>query len=139
LGRLNKKAAKGFGLKEAAGPVYLFELDAETILEIGLCRRPFRNWSKFPPNERDMALVLDQGIPASRIIDATLADPLMPLTGVALFDLYQGDQLPAGKKSLAFRLTFQSPDRTLTDEEVAGYFENITHSLTEKFGAVLRS
>jgi len=139
MGRLNKKAAKAFGLKEAAGPVYLFELDAQILLDAGLCRAPFTGWSKFPPNERDMALVVDQSIPAAEIVAAIKADPAMPLTDVLVFDLYQGDQLPSGKKSLAFRLTFQSREYTLTDEKVNLYFTQITQKLTDSFGAVLRS
>lgn len=140
LGRLNKKAAKAFGLKEAAGPVYLFELDAQTLLEQGFSRRPFSGWSKFPPNQRDMALVLDSSIPASEVLAAIKAEAAsMPLTGVLIFDLYQGDQLPEGRKSLAFRLTFQSPDQTLGDEKVAEYFEAIYGQLSQRFKAELRS
>ncbi len=139
LGRLHKKPAKAFGLKEAAGPVYLFELDTEVILKKGFLNRPFQGWSKFPPNERDMAIVLDEKLPASGVIDLIQADSSIPLVEVKLFDLYQGDQLPSGKKSLAFRLSFQSPDRTLTDEEVNGYFETITSRLAERLGASLRS
>lgn len=139
MGRLNKKAAKAFGLKEAAGPVYLFELDAQSLLDGGLCRKPFTGWSKFPPNERDMALVVDQNIPAAEIVASIKADPDMPLTDVLIFDLYQGDQLPPGKKSLAFRLTFQSRELTLTDEKVNLYFNQITQKLTDNFGAALRS
>ncbi len=139
LGRLNRKAAKAFGLKESDGPVYLFELDGETVLEAGFQRRPFAGWSKFPPNQRDMAVVLDQDIPAGQVVDALKADGSMPLADVLLFDLYQGDQLPAGKKSLAFRLIFQSPDKTLTDEEVNGHFSALTAELAARFGATLRS
>lgn len=140
LGRLNKKAAKAFGLKEAAGPVYLFELDAQTLLEQGFSRRPFSGWSKFPPNQRDMALVLDISIPASEALAAIKEAALgLPLTDVMVFDLYHGDQLPKGRKSLAFRLTFQSPDRTLTDEKVAEYFETVYRQLARRFQAELRS
>ncbi len=139
LGRLNKKAARGFGLKEAAGPVYLAELDAEVILEAGFARRPFRGWGKFPPNERDLAIVVNQDVPAARVVETIEAGGRFPLAGVFLFDLYQGDQLPAGKKSLAFRLSFQSPDKTLTDEEVNGYCAAITAALAEGLGAALRS
>ena len=140
LGRLNKKAAKAFGLKEAAGPVYLFELDAQTLLEQGFSRRPFSGWSKFPPNQRDMALVLDSSVPASEVLAAIKEEARgLPLIDVLVFDLYQGDQLPQGRKSLAFRLTFQSPDQTLTDEKVAEYFEAIYEQLVRRFQAELRS
>lgn len=139
LGRLGKKAAKAFGLKEAAGPVYLFELDSQRLLDEGVCPRPFVGWGKFPPNERDMALVLDHNIPAADIIKVIKADATLPLTEVLVFDLYQGNQLPDGKKSLAFRLTFQSPERTLNDDEVGLYFNQITRNLAETFGAALRA
>jgi phenylalanyl-tRNA synthetase beta chain len=137
LGRLNKKAAQTFGLKEAA--TYLFELDAEVVLERGWGRRPFTGWSKFPSAERDLALVLDKDRPAADIAAAILEDQSLPLAGLQLFDLYQGNQLPAGKKSLAFRLTFQSPDKTLTDDEVGEFCGRITDLLARRFGAALRS
>jgi phenylalanyl-tRNA synthetase beta chain len=137
LGRLDKKAAQAFGLKEAA--TYLFELDAELILTQGWGRRPFAGWSKFPPADRDLALVLDEDTPAADVSSAILEDKSLPLTGLLLFDLYQGGQLPAGKKSLAFRLTFQSPDKTLTDEEVDEFCGRVTGLLAQRFGAALRS
>jgi phenylalanyl-tRNA synthetase beta chain len=137
LGRLNKSAAQAFGLKEAA--TYLFELDAELILERGWGRRPFAGWSKFPPADRDLALVLDEDRPAADIAAAIFEDRSLPLVDLLLFDLYQGNQLPAGKKSLAFRLTFQSPDKTLTDEEVREFCGPITELLAQRFGAALRS
>lgn len=140
LGRLNKKAAKAFGLKEAAGPVYVFELDAQALIEKGFARRPFVGWSKFPPNQRDMALVLNAEVPASEVLAAIKAEAeAMPLTDALIFDLYQGEQLPAGRKSLAFRLTFQSHERTLTDDEVGGYFDSIRAALVKRFEAELRS
>jgi phenylalanyl-tRNA synthetase beta chain len=137
LGRLAKKAAQAFSLKEAA--TYLFELDAELILEQGWGRRPFTGWSKFPPADRDLALVLDEDRPAGDIVAAIFEDRNLPLVDLLLFDLYQGNQLPAGKKSLAFRLTFQSPDKTLTDDEVGGFCGRVTELLAQRFGAVLRS
>ena len=137
LGRLDKKAALAFGLKEAA--TYLFELDAELILERGWGRRPFTGWSRFPSADRDLALVLDEDRPAADIAAAIFEDHSLPLVDLLLFDLYQGSQLPAGKKSLAFRLTFQSPEKTLTDDEVGEFCARITDLLARRFGAVLRS
>ncbi|MDR2934498.1 MAG: phenylalanine--tRNA ligase subunit beta, partial [Candidatus Adiutrix sp.] len=88
LGRLNRQAAQAFGLKEAA--TYLFELDAQLILERGWGRRPFVGWSKFPPAERDLALVLDEDRPAAEVAAAMLEDKSLPLVNLLLFDLYQG-------------------------------------------------
>ena len=139
LGLLNKNASKTFGLKAAMGPVYLFELSGDLLLAKGLCRRPFEGWSKFPPADRDMALVLDKDIEAGHIMEAIRSHQEIPLADILLFDFYEGDQLPEGKKSLAFRLTFQSPERTLTDEEVGAYFEAIKNNLADRFKATLRS
>ncbi|MGL4207909.1 MAG: hypothetical protein ACRCTY_00830, partial [Candidatus Adiutrix sp.] len=139
LGRLNKKALKAFALKEHAGPIYLFELDAEAIIKHGFAQKPFTSWSKFPQVDRDMALILDKNISADTITQAIKADCAIPLTGLNIFDLYEGDPLPKDKKSLAFRLTFQTSDRTLTDEEVNGYFQTITEKLSASFQASLRT
>ncbi len=139
LGRLGQKAARAFGLKEVAGPVYLFEIDAQLLIERGLSRPVFRGWSKFPPAERDMALVLDETVAASELVDIIKAQPDIPLAEVFIFDLYQGSQLPKDKKSLALRLIFQSPERTLTDEEVSSYFDAISAALASRCGAALRS
>ncbi|MDR1921839.1 MAG: phenylalanine--tRNA ligase subunit beta, partial [Candidatus Adiutrix sp.] len=139
LGRLNRKAVKAFGLKDSLGAVYLFELDGDEILARGLTRPPFKHWSKFPQVERDMALVLDKNIPAAEVSAVIKAEKGLPLTGVFIFDLYEGDQLPEGKKSLAFRLTFQDEERTLTDEEVNRHFNVITEKMNSRFDATLRS
>jgi phenylalanyl-tRNA synthetase beta chain len=60
------------------------------------------------------------------------------VTDVALFDVYAGEQVPAGKKSMAYRLTFQSPDKTLTDQQVNGVQQAILKKLTTGLGATLR-
>ncbi len=86
-----------------------------------------------------MALVLDKDIPAAEVIETIREDRELPLADLLLFDLYEGDQLPPGKKSLAFRLTFQSREKTLTDEEVNVFFKSLTGRLEEKLGAALRS
>lgn len=57
---------------------------------------------------------------------------------VSLFDVYQGERLPAGKKSLAFSLRFYDPERTLTDEEVTAVYERVLAAVEQQFGAVLR-
>ncbi|MDR2827111.1 MAG: phenylalanine--tRNA ligase subunit beta [Candidatus Adiutrix intracellularis] len=139
LGRLGQGATKAFGLKDAAGPTYLFELDAEIILTKALKVRPFQNWSKFPPADRDLAVLVPRDTLASDLVAAMHIDTTLPLVRVLIFDLYQGDQIPPNRKSLAFRLTFQAPDKTLTDEDVTGYFDRITSRLARDFGASLRS
>ncbi|MGH7494202.1 MAG: phenylalanine--tRNA ligase subunit beta [bacterium] len=94
---------------------------------------------KFPAVERDLAIVLDLATPAEMVLAVIEASGGPHLESARLFDLYTGNQVPAGKKSLAYALAFRAPDRTLRDEEVEGWQHQILAALAEKCGAVLRS
>ncbi|MDR1111374.1 MAG: phenylalanine--tRNA ligase subunit beta [Deltaproteobacteria bacterium] len=137
LGLLSAQVAGRLGLKEAGGQVFVFELEADGLPPES--RQAFRIWSNYPGVTRDMAILLDQKVPAAEVLAAMRSDPSWPLADVAVFDLYQGDKIPADKKSLALRLFFQEPDRTLTDELVNGYFNDIVSCLKNLFQAELRS
>jgi phenylalanyl-tRNA synthetase beta chain len=96
----------------------------------------FQPISRFPAVVRDMALVVDVSVTNAQI-QAIIRDfPLV--TDVALFDLYSGEQLPAGKKSLAYRITYQSPKHTLTDDAVGKIQKQILGRLSKQLGAGLR-
>jgi phenylalanyl-tRNA synthetase beta chain len=82
--------------------------------------------------------VVDEDIPAIRVRNRIARAGAPLLRSVALFDVYRGAQVGAGKKSLAYRLTYQAGDRTLTDEEVAGVRSRIVQLLGEVLGATLR-
>ncbi|HVU18159.1 MAG TPA: phenylalanine--tRNA ligase subunit beta [Candidatus Didemnitutus sp.] len=93
-------------------------------------RRRYQDFSPFPPALRDLALVVEAGRSAGELRRTLLATARKATTGfeierVEVFDVYQGNNLPAGKKSLAFSLTFRSPHRTLTDDEVNNVFRQI--------------
>ncbi|MDR1086428.1 MAG: phenylalanine--tRNA ligase subunit beta [Deltaproteobacteria bacterium] len=137
LGRLHPAAFKAWGLKGAGGAVYLGEMDISAWPEPG--RVSFKAWSPYPGVFRDMAVLVAQNVAAEKIMTAIKEDSSLPLAGVTVFDLYQGDKIPRGQKSLALRLFFQHPERTLTDELVNGYFKTILTRLAEKFSAVLRT
>ncbi|MDR2367960.1 MAG: phenylalanine--tRNA ligase subunit beta [Deltaproteobacteria bacterium] len=137
LGLLSGPAADRLGLKEAAGRVYALEMDIDDFPADKVTA--FRQWSNYPGVIRDLAVVLDRTVPASEVLGALKADGSLPLVEAAIFDLYEGDKVPAGKKSLAMRLFFQEMSRTLTDEEVNGYFNGIVASLKTLFSAELRS
>jgi len=94
--------------------------------------------SSFPPALIDVALVLDRAVPAAQV-EAALAEGAGELLeSVALFDVYESDQLGAGKRSLAYKLTFRAPDRTLTSEEALAARDAAVAAVAAKFGAVLR-
>ncbi|MDR2422198.1 MAG: phenylalanine--tRNA ligase subunit beta [Deltaproteobacteria bacterium] len=136
LGQLGAQAQKALGLKAAGGQVFFGELDLTDWPAAG--QRAFKGWSSFPGVYRDLAIVVADEVPAQAVLD-NLQDESWPLTKTAIFDVYRGENIPKGQKSLAIRLFFQSPDRTLTDELVNGYFDAIAARLAERLSAVLRS
>jgi phenylalanyl-tRNA synthetase beta chain len=136
VGRLAPAAFKAIGLKEAGGDVWLIELALDD-LEVE-ARPPFKPWSSYPGVVRDLALVVDKTVPAAELLGALSGGQRWPVASVTVFDLYEGDQVPPGKKSLALRLLFQDFGRTLTDELVNGYFNEIAATMAELFGAGLR-
>jgi len=92
----------------------------------------------FPPVLEDLAVVVDEAVSAAEVARVIRKAGGKMLAAVRLFDLYQGDQIGAGKKSLAYRLTYQAPDRTLTDKEAAKIRQRIIRALERELGAVLR-
>jgi len=120
-----------------AAPVYAaeFRLDAIQLED----RRTYRDLPTFPAVSRDLALVLDQTVPAASVADAIRSVAPDTLESLSLFDVYEGDKVGAGKRSLAWRLVFRAPDRTLRDEEVEEGLGSITVNLEERFDARIRS
>jgi phenylalanyl-tRNA synthetase beta chain len=94
---------------------------------------------EYPPVLEDIALILDQDVPASRVEELIREAGGDAITNVRLFDIYRGEQVGEGKKSLAYRLTYQAPDRTLTDAEAAAIRNRIVKRLEHELGATLRS
>jgi phenylalanyl-tRNA synthetase beta chain len=121
---------------ELARPAVLFELDAQALEPLPL--PAFAAPSRFPPVVRDMALVLDSGVPAQALLDVMAAEKPPIVSSVRLFDLYQGPGVPAGRKSLAFRVVMQDTERTLTDGEADAARDQLVALLAAKFGASLR-
>jgi len=94
--------------------------------------------SRFPAVTQDLALIVDEVVPAARVYELIRQTGGELLRQAVLFDVYRGEQIPAGKVSLAYALTYQATDRTLTDEEVARVQQRIVRRLEEKVGASLR-
>jgi phenylalanyl-tRNA synthetase beta chain len=97
----------------------------------------YEDVTTYPAVHQDLAIVVDEDVPAARVRGAVLAGGGDLLRSAAIFDLYRGEQVGEGRKSLALRLEFRAPDRTLTDEEVAGRREAIKNTLGE-IGGTLR-
>ncbi|MFC2033995.1 phenylalanine--tRNA ligase subunit beta [Chloroflexota bacterium] len=134
IGELHPKVLSRFEIDE---PAYLFEIDLKTLLPFTLGYKTFTPIPKFPPMERDIALVIDTGVTNQEILDIIRGFSLVK--EVVLFDVYSGDQVPKGKKSLAYRVTFQSLEHTLTDKEVNKVQQEILDKLSKDLGATLRT
>ncbi len=134
VGALHPTLLSQLGL---VGPVFMFEL-ALDVIETGLLPA-FAPLSKFPETRRDLAVVLDDSVPVAEVRKAVRAHAGEWLKDVTLFDVYQGEGIENGKKSLALGLTWQHPSRTLNDEEVNAVFEAVAASLQTSFAATLRS
>ena len=134
IGQVHPQLAKEMDLDET----YLFDLNLEKIIK-KLDKEPFyERIPRYPSVTRDVAFVVNKNLPSSEIEKEIvhLGTPLVK--NVKLFDLYEGEGLPADKKSLAFRLIYQDSERTLKDQEVEKSFTKIIETINEKFDAFVR-
>ena len=136
MGEAHPLVRQAFGLP--AQPICALEFDLDALLGSWGASRKMTPLSNLPPIYEDLAVVVGEAVPAIRVRDliAGAGGPL--LRSVALFDVFRGAQVGAGKKSLAYRLTYQADDRTLTDEEVAGVRSRVVQRLEEELEASLR-
>ncbi|OGW17767.1 MAG: phenylalanine--tRNA ligase subunit beta [Nitrospinae bacterium RIFCSPLOWO2_12_FULL_45_22] len=117
---------------------YLFELDCDKLKNLLSPKIEFSPLPKFPPVQRDLAIIIADDIPAQDVL-AIIAEKGRPILRQAqVFDVYTGKQIPPGKKNLAYSLTFQRDDRTLTDTEVDLVFNQIVQGLEATLGGRLR-
>ncbi len=135
LGRL----AEGIGLKlDLEQAVYVFELDFMSMLEHVPGKKAFEPLCRYPAVMRDIALVISEDITAREVEDV-IRDSRQPhLRWVKLFDVYRGAPLDKGYKSLAFSLSYQSDEKTLTEEEINSDWAQLVDELGQKLGATLR-
>jgi len=132
IGEVHPKVAAAYELE---GTVCLLEADLAAVLPC-ISEKVYKPIPRFPSMVRDLALVVDAGVTNQQILDIIKGFQL--ITDAELFDVYTGNQVAAGKKSLAYRLTYQLPDKTLTDETVNKVQEQVLKKLTAEVGAVLR-
>jgi phenylalanyl-tRNA synthetase beta chain len=134
VGQVHPQTAKAYGIPET----YVAELNLSS-LEAALKPAPaFVEITKFPAVSRDIALLLPKETSHKAVVDAIQSAGVKRLTDIKLFDVYAGANIEAGKKSMAYSLTFQNPEANLTDEEVVKFMEKITKALTEQVDAEVR-
>ncbi|TWI57020.1 phenylalanine--tRNA ligase subunit beta [Halalkalibacter nanhaiisediminis] len=134
VGQVHPKAQKEKDLRET----YVYQLDLEAILNYESDAVVYQALPRFPAMVRDIALVVDATRFAGDIEAVIRQAGGDLLKAVHLFDLYQGEHMEEGKKSLAFSLTYLDPERTLTDEEVTKAHSHVLRQLEEQVGASLR-
>jgi phenylalanyl-tRNA synthetase beta chain len=132
-GELHPAAVAGLELPKR---VCAMELDLDAVPPAPVIEAT--RLSAFPPALIDVALVLDASVPAAEVEAALVAGAGELLESVRLFDVYVSEQLGAGQRSLAYKLTFRAPDRTLTVEEALAARDAAVASVAARFGAVLR-
>jgi phenylalanyl-tRNA synthetase beta chain len=114
-----------------------FELDLDTLFERVPERIAYEDVITYPSLRQDLAVVVDEDVPAGALVEAARA-AVPELRDARVFDVYRGEPVAAGRKSIALALSFQASDRTLSDEEAAGMRERIVAALRERFEAELR-
>jgi len=134
VGELHPKVLEAFDIDE---PVYLLEIDLTALLPFTVGHRMFQPIPRFPPTVRDIALIVDSGVTHQQVQEIIKSFSLV--AELEIFDVYAGGQVPAGKKSLAYRIAYQSMTKTLTDEQVDQVQQKILDKLASELGATLRS
>jgi len=135
FGQMHPEVAEAFDIR---GDVFLAEFDLDALTpHLGL-RRSYRELTQFPAVKRDLAVVVNLDVPAgeTELTIRTACGDL--LESLLLFDVYEGERIPAGKRSLAYSLTLRAPNRTLTEDEVNTLIEHLLATLAKRHGAQLR-
>jgi len=119
-------------------PVLAADLDAEKLFRLASQRFEAVALPAYPAVMEDLALIVEEALPNDQVVEAIRAAGGSLLKGVELFDIFHGQQIGTGRKSLAYRLTYQAPNRTLTDAEVGRVRANILQALEKELGAKVR-
>ncbi len=135
LGEIHPTVQENFSLEKQ--PFY-FELDLERLLHQPLENITVTAPSKYPDMARDIAMLLPDEIPVAEVICCISGLRIREIEDVQLFDLYKGEHVPNGQKSIAVRIRYRLNDRTLTDDEVTGLHQRVITALIKKLGVSIR-
>jgi phenylalanyl-tRNA synthetase beta chain len=138
LGELGPTVISRLDLKISKPEIVVFELDLDRILRLMTNRKTYRQIPRFPAIERDMAVILDDGIAAADVMTYFAEYANDYIENIELFDYYKGKNMPPDKKSLAFRVIYRSPERTLTDTEVEPLHKGLVDFILARTDGVLR-
>lgn len=136
LGQVRPDVAARFGIAES--DVYAGELSLDALVGPALPVVTFEDLVTYPPASQDLAVVVDVGVPAATVVELVRKAGGKLLRSVAIFDVYEGEQVPAGKRSLALRLVMRSPERTLSEKDISGVRRRVLAALERELDASLR-
>lgn len=128
-GELHPQVVKNFDL---SGKVYMFEIDLEAVLSITVPPFRYQSFSKFPGTSRDLAIVAPVSVTSGDIVALIKEHGGEYLESVSIFDVYEGEHIEAGYRSLAYNLQFRSMEGTLNDEDIDGAIQAIIDALATK-------
>ncbi|GEL76817.1 phenylalanine--tRNA ligase subunit beta [Tenuibacillus multivorans] len=134
VGQVHPAVQKDYDLQET----YIFDLNLDKVFDQAAYSENYRPITKYPAIAQDLAFVVDRDLPAKQLEDAILQQGQPHLESVQVFDVYQGEHMEEGKKSIAFSLLFQNDERTLKDEEIEEARKQIVTHLESHYQAVLR-
>lgn len=136
MGKVTQEYLENFDLKE---DLYFLEIELPKLMEFQSQAKKFEPLAKYPPVDRDLALVVEDQVYSSQIIEQIKKAGGNLVEEVSLFDIYRGDQIPSGKKSLAYAIRYRSGTKTLTDSEVDEIHNNIVNQLKQHFKVQIRA
>jgi phenylalanyl-tRNA synthetase beta chain len=136
LGLLRPDVAASYGIDDLE--LYVATLSLDRLSDVALQTVAFEDLGAYPPASQDLAIVVARDIAAASVIETARKAGGRITQGVWVFDVYEGDQVPADKRSLALRVTMRSSERTLGEKDIAGVRAKILKALEREFAATLR-
>lgn len=137
MGELHPDLSKAHNLR---GQVYCAEIDLEKVLQLSAeSRLRFRATSRQPSSSRDLAVVVDESVPARELLEAARSADKKTIEDLSIMDVYQGEHIEPGKKSIALHFRLRSAESTLTEEEINAVMGRVLKKLEKRCGAALRT
>jgi len=139
VGVLSPEVVRRLDLKTGDTPIVVFDFDLDMLMQHSSAAKIYEKFSRFPSVQRDISILVDAEKTAQDLLDTMREFRSDLISDIKVFDYYRGGNIPGGKASLAFNITYRSFERTLSEEEVDSVHKDFVDFLLEKTGAVLRS
>lgn len=135
LGEVNKKILKDYDIEQA---VYICQIKLDKVMEKAILQNHYHAIARFPSSSRDISILCDQSLAAGEIHKVISETGEEIIRAIELVDVYQGEQVPSGKKSLSYSISYGIDTRTLKDEEIESVHSKIKEALTKKLNVTFR-